>query len=38
MTEPKKADLIYNMLLLRKEDFDDLLDQDAQPRASLPLC
>lgn len=30
MTEPEKPTLIENMLLLRKEDFEDLLDRAAE--------
>ncbi len=30
MTEPEKPALVENMLLLRKEDFEDLLDRAAE--------
>ena len=30
MTDPEKTALIENMLLFRKEDFDDLLDRAAE--------
>lgn len=37
MTEPEKPLLIENMLLLRKEDFDDLLDRAAERGAERVL-
>ena len=30
MTDPQKPALVDNMLLLRKEDFEDLLDRAAE--------
>lgn len=38
MTEPEKPALIENMLLLRKEDFDDLLDRAAERGAERVLA
>lgn len=37
MTEPEKPALVENMLLLRKEDFDDLLNRAAQRGAERVL-
>lgn len=37
MTEPDKPALVENMLLLRKEDFEDLLDQAAERGAERVL-
>lgn len=38
MTEPEKPALIENMLLLRKEDFDELLDRAAERGAERVLA
>lgn len=38
MTEPEKPALVENMLLLRKEDFDDLLDRAAERGAERVLA
>ena len=38
MTEPEKPALIENMLLLRREDFDDLLDRAAERGAERVLA
>jgi hypothetical protein len=37
MTEPEKPALVDNMLLLRREDFDELLDRSAQRGAERVL-
>lgn len=37
MTEPDKPAVVENMLLLRKEDFDDLLDRAAERGAERVL-
>ncbi len=37
MSEPEKPALVENMLLLRKEDFDDLLDRAAERGAERVL-
>jgi len=37
MTEPEQQALVENMLLLRKEDFDDLLDRAAERGAERCL-
>lgn len=37
MTEPDKPALVQNMLLLRKEEFDDLLDRAAERGAQRVL-
>jgi hypothetical protein len=38
MTDPEKTALIENMLLFRKEDFDDLLDRAAERGAERVLA
>ncbi len=38
MTEPDKPALIENMLLLRREDFEDLLDRAAERGAERVLA
>ena len=38
MTDPEKNALIENMLLFRKEDFDDLLDRAAERGAERVLA
>jgi len=38
MTDPEKTALIENMLLFRKEDFDDLLDRAAERGAERCLA
>ena len=38
MTEPDKPAVVENMLLLRKEDFDDLLDRAAERGAERCLA
>lgn len=38
MTEPEKPALVENMLLLRKEDFEDLLDRAAERGAERVLA
>ena len=38
MTEPDKAALVENMLLLRKADFEDLLDRAAERGAERVLA
>lgn len=38
MTDPEKTILIDNMLLFRKEDFDDLLDRAAERGAERVLA
>ena len=38
MNEPVKPALVENMLLLRKEDFDDLLDRAAERGAERVLA
>lgn len=37
MTEPEKPAVVENMLLLRKEDFDELLDRAAERGAGRVL-
>ena len=37
MTDPEKAVLVENMLLLRREDFDELLDRAAERGAERVL-
>jgi hypothetical protein len=37
MTEPEQSTLVENMLLMRKEDFDDLLDRAAERGAERAL-
>jgi len=37
MTDPQKPALVDNMLLLRKEDFEDLLDRAAERGAKRAL-
>lgn len=37
MTEPEQPTLVENMLLMRKEDFDDLLDRAAERGAERAL-
>ena len=38
MTEPEKPALVENMLLLRREDFEDLLDRAAERGAERVLA
>lgn len=38
MTEPEQPTLVENMLLMRKEDFDDLLDRAAERGAERCLA
>jgi hypothetical protein len=38
MTDPEKPALVENMLLLRKEDFDELLDRAAERGAERVLA
>lgn len=38
MTDPEKTALVENMLLFRKEDFDDLLDRAAERGAERCLA
>jgi len=38
MTDPEKTALVENMLLFRKEDFDDLLDRAAERGAERVLA
>ena len=38
MTEPERPTLVENMLLMRKEDFDDLLDRAAERGAERALA
>ena len=38
MTDPQKPALVDNMLLLRKEDFEDLLDRAAERGAKRALA
>lgn len=37
MSEPEQPSLVENMLLMRKEDFDDLLDRAAERGAERAL-